>query len=232
MFIQIPWFLFRLWKGKKGIRRNGSGWVKKAESLCKYEDVISKLTSMKEQRVKEFLANLISFNNTYRVNASRSVNIRRIANDLKHNRNLRLSEFIIKSTLKLKINDDFEVNSKKLLAEQGVYPVIEREIFDETAPDIVIAKVINTYMGDEQTTDIQYINGELFRGEDLYKNGRIYSIDEIHTELIEYHNQLILLFESLQKVMDEHVELNPQYKNINLKSTSYNMDQFFKSSTN
>ncbi len=226
LLLQIPWFLFRLWKGT-GVRRNKDNWVIKAEKKCNYDDVKNKLAVLQDANIKQFLEKLIFFNDTYRFNNSRNVTIRDIANDLKHKRNIRLREFRVPSNLNLNING-IELNSKKLLEERGIAFSFEQEIFESSNPDKVIAKAISTHFGDEQTIDIKYINGELFRGEDLVRSGKNYSLEEIYMGLLDYHNNIVEIFNSLQIVLNEYVELNPQYKNIKHTTTSYNVDNYFK----
>ncbi|WP_156922551.1 hypothetical protein [Cohnella thermotolerans] len=54
LLLQIPWFLFRLWK-VKGVRRNKRNWVIRAENVCNYEDVVNQLKQFQEDNVKNFL---------------------------------------------------------------------------------------------------------------------------------------------------------------------------------
>ena len=81
---------------------------------------------------------------------------------------------------------------------------------------------------DDLYIDIEYNSGEKFRAKDYIKNGSLYSLDEIHIELISYANAIINLYNEVSKLIALHLEFNPLLESTKFKSSSINLDKFFK----
>lgn len=231
LILQIPWFLFRLWEdvpnynGRK-IKRNSNNWVEKAEKICDYNIVIKKLHKIEEYKVQQFLIKLKEFKKRYIDIKNDRISIRSIVNGMKHNRNIRIEEFRTPTLLKLNING--MRTDSRILEERGMYTVIEREICKIDNPSKTIAKTTQTFFGKRSEVDIEYVNGELFRGKDLIDSIYYYTLNDLYDHTTLYHNATIDLFGFLKEVLDEYIEYNPVFTGIKTnKEISFNLDPFF-----
>lgn len=87
---------------------------------------------------------------------------------------------------------------------------------------------INMEYKDDLFVDIEYNSGEKFRAKDYIKNESLYSLDEIHKELISYTNDIIHLFDEPGNLIDPHLEFNPLLESVKFKTSSLNLDKHFK----
>jgi len=241
ILLQVPWFLFRAWKStnhngfitrkykrkvkkRNDVIRNKEGWVEKAESKCNTDDLIEHMKSLNITQVTDLADKITSFNNLFRFDNTRKVVIREIANKLKHKQNLKLEEFKPHTSLNLNING----HSGQLGDNHSLILTNELFQFDDEEKETTVKSKIEYNRGDV-FVDLEYVNGELFRGKDLIYSSKYYTIDDIYDELVSYHNNIIDLYLEVQKVLNVNASFHPQFEKLTIsRSTSYNMDMFFK----
>ncbi|SMQ77480.1 hypothetical protein SAMN05444673_2808 [Bacillus sp. OV166] len=244
LLLQISWFFYRIWNefnpggslyqpnrlnnGKDWsgnpitIIRNNDGWVETAEESCSLKKVLNYFSAQNDPALLNLIQTFESFKNTNIFNSSKSFTVRTIANQIKHKHSLKVKE----------INKPFDFNvdtpqGKTNLRDNKMGLACTIPFFDEAAPNTVVGNLKMEFK-DDLYIDIEYNSGEKFRAKDYIKNESLYSLDEIHKELINYANDIIDLFEDVSKLIDAHLEFNPLLESAKFKSTSLNLDKFFK----
>lgn len=244
LVLQVPWFFYRIWEkfnpggslyqqnglnnGKDRNRnpltiiRNNDGWVELVEESCSLNKVLHYFSSQNNQALINLKQTFETFKNTNIFNSAKSFTVRIIANQIKHKHSLKVKE----------INKPFEFNvdtpqGKINLRDNQLGLLCTIPFFDEADPSSVLGN-INMEYKDDLYIDIEYNSGEKFRAKDYIKNESLYSLDEIHNELISYTNDIIDLFDEVSKLIDPHLEFNPLLESAKFKSSSLNLDKFFK----
>ncbi len=235
ILLQIPWFHYRIWKeyntnGKyynsryhKGdIIRNSQGWVEKVENSCSYIKVTKYLKDSNDPKLKEFYKELTMFNDEFRFNSNKKVQIRAIANQLKHRHNIKLKEFHEPTKLTLNVNGN-DINFE----EKNLVPVIRSKFYDKDT-NLDCGEIVIRYE-DDLNIDINYNSGEVFYGKDIINLQSLFSFDELLSEMVEYTNSIILLYEKLYDALKDNIQINPMTKEPKItKVTEYNLDNYFK----
>lgn len=237
ILLQIPWFYYRGWKefnrggafyNKKAkikeVVRNTDGWVETAEENCQYFRVKQFLESYSDQEIVDFKEALEDFNNTFRFNENKNVVVREIANQIKHKNSLKIAEMNTPYNVDLTLNGQ-KINMAKI-KEKNLGLSIKRVFFDLDSNKELGEVIIN--LEDDLIVDIKYKSGETFRGKDYLKSESVYDLDDIHNELVAYREAIIRLYEKLHNLIEPNLSLNPALNlNIN-KTSSINLDKYFK----
>ncbi len=237
ILIQVPWFQYRCWeefnrggkychpkhKAKDDIMRNSTGWVDKVETACSYKNVIKFLKGSPNSTLNKLALNYEAFNKNFRYNKSKICVVREIANQIKHKHNIKLKEFYEPYNFNMIINGE-KINLK----EQGLYSKIVVEFYEKDNESIQ-GEIITKYK-DDLEIDIEYNSGEKFLGKDLLNQRNSYAIDDLRSEMVDYFNNIINLFNQVYNVIKDDIKINPFVDIPTItKTKQYNIDTFFKS---
>ena len=163
-----------------------------------------------------------AFNNDFRFSTSKRIVVREIANQLKHKHNIKLKEFYEPYTFNMVINGK-ELNLK----ENNLYSEIKVKFYDIKTN--IEHGHINAKYKDDFEVDIEYNAGEKFLGKDLINQRNLYAIDDLLSEMEDYFNNIIELYNQVYNVINDEIQSNPFMKAPTIrKTTEYNMDKFFK----
>ena len=237
LLLQVPWFLYRGWLGfnfggpychpkhktKNDIIRNTPNWVELVENSCNYKNVILFLNGSTEPSLNTLASFYEVFNNDFRFNSTKQFVVRNVANQIKHKHNIMLKEFYEPYTFNMVINEK-ELNLK----EQNLYPEIVTRFYDMET-NVEHGQIKARYK-DDLEIDIEYDNGEVFLGKDLINQRNVYAIDDLINEMHDYYNGIVDLYNQILTIINDEIHENPFTKVPTIKkTTSYNMDEFFKS---
>ena len=237
LLLQVPWFLYRGWlgfnfggpychpkhKAKNDIIRNTPNWVESVENSCNYKNVILFLNGSTEPSLNTLASFYEVFNNDFRFNSTKQFVVRSVANQIKHKHNIMLKEFYEPYTFNMVINEK-ELNLK----EQNLYPEIVTRFYDMET-NVEHGQIKARYK-DDLEIDIEYDNGEVFLGKDLINQRNVYAIDDLINEMHDYYNGIVDLYNQILTIINDEIHENPFTKVPTIKkTTSYNMDEFFKS---
>lgn len=243
ILLQVPWFLYRGWKefnkggkyahpkrkAKNDIVRNNGEWVEKVEDSCSYSDLVMKFLKRSTDPNLNTIAHYYEdFNAKFRFNTKKRFTVRSIANQLKHKNNIKLKEFYDPYDFNMIVNEK-ELKLKELkLSEKDLCVEIKQEFYDMET-NIKHGQIIARYI-DDLEIDIEYNSGEKFFGKDLVNQRKLYSIDELLSEMENYFNSTIELYNNIYNVITNEIQRNPFMKEPHIRNTNeYNMDKFFKS---
>lgn len=237
LLLQVPWFLYRGWigfnfggpychpkhKAKNDIIRNSPSWVESVENSCNYKNVILFLNGSTESSLNTLASFYEVFNNNFRFNSTKQFVVRSVANQIKHKHNIMLKEFYEPYTFNIVINEK-ELNFK----EQNLYPEIVTRFYDMET-NVEHGQIKARYK-DDLEIDIEYDNGDVFLGKDLINQRNVYAIDDLINEMHDYYNGIVDLYNQIFNIINDEIHENPFTKAPTIKkTTSYNMDEFFKS---
>lgn len=244
LLLQVPWFFYRIWenynpgenlyqhnrlnngvdrsKNPLTIVRNNDGWVELAEESCSLSKILNYFSSQNIQDLSNLKNLFQDFKNTSIFSTSKPFTVRTIANQIKHKHSLKVKE----------INKPYEFNVD---TPQGKINLKDNELglsctipfYEVTSPSTVLGNISMEYK-DDLYIDIEYQPGEKFRAKDYIKKESLYSLDEIHRELISYTNGIIDLYDKISDLIDSHLEFNPLLESTKFRSSSLDLDKFFK----
>lgn len=231
LLLQIPWFFYRVWefynfegelrnhklKNREDIHRNTEYWVQKAEESCSAEKLVNFFNSKKELlHIKRkfdifFKTQIRSTQNTF--------TIRRLANQLKHNHNINFTELHTKPSFNFKINGVDSLNKNvKIFAD----------FYDVERPENVLGNIEILY-SDDFYLNIHYKDGDSYYAKDYLNKDRMYSMDEVYDSLVDFHKEILNLYELIINDIKPKLQLNNLVNEPRITSTSkMNMDKFFK----
>ncbi|MFJ8244760.1 hypothetical protein [Peribacillus asahii] len=238
LLLQIPWFYYRGWQefnpngrlysnnNYTEVVRNNDGWIEIAEQNCSYNRVKRVLGLHSEQNIVDFKNKLISFCDKYIYNKTNSIVIRDIANKIKHNHGLKIQELYVPHNL------DIDLNGQKInLKDSKLGAKFNFEFYDEKTRNVVGDIELN-YI-DDLEVNIKYKGGETFRGKDILREDISYSIEDLYKELVKFRDDILELYYNWYELAKSNIELNPFFKNNTIKKgTDFNLDKFFKTTSN
>jgi hypothetical protein len=104
----------------------------------------------------------------------------------------------------------------------------------DSAKDTFISK-LNTDLGkiiarykEDLESDIEYNSGGKFIGKDLLNQRNLYAIDDLLSEMEDYFNNIVDLYNQVFNAIKDEIQINPFMKTPTVsKTTEYNMDKFF-----
>lgn len=212
------------YKNTFDINRNTEGWVEAVEKNCSYSKVIKFLNNKlgKKHNLLLFKKAVQQFNRDFIFNSNKDFTIRDLANQIKHNHSVKLKEFYSPMDFTVDINNE-QINLKR--NQLGIK--LKTDFYDLKNPEKVIGNMKVNYF-DDLYIDIEYANGEQFFAKDYIRQNLMLSLDSIYTEMTEYREAIIDLYECLIRALKPSFIDNPMLKKPNLNKKTINIDSYFK----
>ena len=246
LLLQVPWFYYRVWenyntggnlvtrnlKNKHDIIRNVDSWVYDAEMACTENKIKVFMNNHIDTKLNSLMLLVQAFKDNYIFNENKNFTVRTLANQMKHNNTIEFKE------LREKVEKfDVNINDVKIdLKEKNQSLKLVNHVYENTNPDEIVCQIttrmnetIDVY-DNEYIIDIDYVNGEEFRGEDYLRLKNLVGIQEVYDEAVDYGNGLIQLYEEFYKIVALNFEILPTLKSFpKVRETqSFNIDKYFK----
>lgn len=240
LLLQVPWFFYRVWENfnSKGkyfnlrdkdyiqIDRNTDNWVENAEKDCRETRILKFLNYNSDNDLRLLGKRYNEFKCKFIFNNKKDFTIRNIANLMKHNSALKIKEL----QKPWKINEPSINQYHNSDKENSVRTIIQGNFWGIEKGEIITSGQVRINYIDDVYIDIQYKDGELFRGIDYAQKNKCYSIDELYEEAEDYYNNIVELYDYTYNNINPKLIKSPILKaeNLEIKTEGINIDKYFK----
>lgn len=216
LLLQVPWFYYRIGLDKNpAIQRNSDNWVSAIAKECRANTVINELrgSGMPEQIA---VGNAIkSFQDSFIFNDNKAFTIRKLANHLKHNGSMPITEF--EEPIKFNLKAPKGIDTSKLQAE------FTAEFFEKSSPETSVGKI--KIIADEYVSvDIEYYSGEKFNGKDYSYYHLSHSFKEIFDECVAFYDEFLNLLEVIYQNIYINIPTSIWFDKSTIKTVTSTID--------